>query len=90
MTSEKRQAEQQGTDGPHAHHRKTLGEMTVEHAAAVLANGTRAALHNLSGDNPEHRLITLAAFLFHLCQVEPERRDNMRAILDAVRDEVCQ
>jgi hypothetical protein len=81
--------ERDRTDAAHAHHRKTLREMTIEHAAAVLANGSRAALHQLAGDDPEHRLITLAAFLYHLCQVEPERRERMRAVLHAVADGVC-
>lgn len=70
-------------------HRKVLSEVTVEHATAILANGARGALHQLGGDTPELRLATLAMFLFHLCQVEPERREMMRSILKAVSDEVC-
>lgn len=73
----------------HEHHLKTVGEVSIEHASAILANGARAALHGLAGENPDHRLITLAAFLFHLCQVEPARRDKMHALLTTVRDEVC-
>ena len=69
-------------------HERTVGEVTVEHACAILANGTRAALHQLSGDDPDHRLMTLAAFLYHLCQVDPERREKMRAILATVADGV--
>ncbi|MDA8251640.1 MAG: hypothetical protein M0Z28_21060 [Rhodospirillales bacterium] len=89
MLSQDADRQDQTTDSAHAHHVKTVGEITVEHAVAILANGTRAALHALGGDNPDHRLATLAAFLFHLCQVEPERRDKMRALLGAVADEVC-
>ncbi len=76
------------TDPAYERHIKTMGEITVEHAAAILANGTRAALHGLSGEDPNHRLMTLAAFLFYLCQVEPERRQAMAAILDGVKDAV--
>lgn len=71
------------------HHERVVGEVTVEHAAAILANGTRAALQALVGEDVDRRLITLAAFLVHLCQVDPERREKMRGILAAVSDAVC-
>jgi len=71
-------------------HERIVGEVTVEHAAAILANGARAALFQLGGENPNLRLVTLFMFLRHLCQTEPERRVDMRAVLDAVADEVCQ
>lgn len=76
------------TDPAHARHLRTIGELSIEHHAAVLANGARAALHGVSGEDPNHRLMTLGAFLFHLCQVEPERREAMGAILDAVKEAV--
>lgn len=82
------QPEQKGTDPAHERHLRMVGDLTVEHAAAILANGARAALHGLSGEDPNHRLMTLAAFLFHLCQVEPERREAMAAILDGVKEAV--
>lgn len=69
-------------------HERTVNEVTIEHACAILASATRAALHQLSGDSPDHRLMTLGAYLYHLCQVEPERREKMRGILAAVADSV--
>ena len=70
-------------------HEAIVGSVTVEQSVAILANGTRAALHSLAGEDHTGRFITLAGFLFHLCQVEPERADQMRGILDAVKEAVC-
>ena len=75
-------------NAPMPDHERVVGEVTVEHACAILANATRAALHQLGGADPDHRLATLAAFLYHLCQVEDERHEKMRAILTTVMDAV--
>lgn len=70
-------------------HERMVNQVTIEQACAILASATRAALHQLSGDDPDHRLMSLAAYLYHLCQVEPERSEKMRRLLDTVSDGVC-
>jgi len=70
-------------------HERTVNQVTVGQACAILASATRAGLHQLSGDDPDHRLMTLAAYLYHLCQVEPERSEKMRGILSSVAASVC-
>lgn len=83
------QADTSRTSSSVDYHTMVINSMTVEQHAAALANGVRAALHSVAGEQKGHRMTALCAFLFHLCQVEPERRDLMRAILTSVRDEVC-
>lgn len=70
-------------------HESIITSTTVEQHCAILANAMRASLHQISGDDPDRRMMTLAAFLFHLCQVEPERTEKMRGILNALRDAVA-
>lgn len=69
-------------------HTDAVGAVSVESVTAILANAMRGELHRVAGDDPSLRLVTLGAFLFHLCQVEPERADAMRGILAAVSDAV--
>ncbi len=88
MSNDKPQTQSTETGNP-VTHAAVVSSISVEQHCAVLANATRAALHGLSGNDPNLRLVTLAAFLFHLCQVDPERADKMRHILDSVRDEVA-
>ena len=67
-------------------HTQAVGTVSVENVTAILANAIRGELHRLAGDDPSLRLVTLGVFLYHLCQVKPERADAMRNILAAVGD----